>query len=114
MIGIDIVKIDRIKELKLKFGDKFLKRVLDEDEVKFVKSIETLAGFYAAKEAASKALGVGIGKECSFLDIKICKNEKNAPKISFSDKIIKNYNIKKADVSITHDGGFAIAAVILI
>lgn len=114
MLGIDIVKIARIKELKFKFGDKFLKRILNEDELKLVKSIESLAGFYAAKEAASKALGVGIGKDCSFLDIKISKNEKNAPKIEFSEKIKKNFSVSKADLSISHDGGFAIAAVIVI
>lgn len=113
MLGIDIVQISRIKESKAKFGEKFLKRFLDEEERALIKSDETLAGFYAAKEAASKALGVGIGKDCSFLDIKISKNNKNAPQITFSPKILENFSIKEAALSISHDGNFAIAAVII-
>lgn len=113
MLGIDIVQISRIKESKAKFGEKFLNRFLDKEEQALVKSDETLAGFYAAKEAASKALGLGIGKDCSFLDIKISKTSKNAPLISFSQKLVEKFNIKEAALSISHDGNFAIAAVVL-
>ena len=74
MIGIDIVSIDRIKKMHEKFGDKFYNRFLDEEEKEFVKKIETAAGFWAAKEAASKAIGVGIGEICGFYDIKIKKD----------------------------------------
>lgn len=113
MIGIDIVVISRIENMILKWGDKALKRFLNEDEIPLAKSPSNAAGLWAAKEAASKALGTGIGKECSFFDIKISKTTKNAPKIRFSKKIEKKYKIKNADLSITHDGGFAVAAVIL-
>ncbi|MEA3384166.1 MAG: holo-ACP synthase, partial [Campylobacterota bacterium] len=64
-----------------------------------------------AKEAASKAIGTGIGTHCSFHDIKISKSKQNAPKIKYSKKIRKKYKIKNSSVSITHDGGFAIAVV---
>ena len=74
MIGIDIVSIDRIKKMHEKFGDKFYDRFLCEDEKEFIKSPQNAAGFWAAKEAASKAIGVGIGEICSFYDIKIKKN----------------------------------------
>lgn len=113
MLGIDIVQISRIKESKAKFGEKFLNRFLDKEEQVLVKSDETLAGFYAAKEAASKALGLGIGKDCSFLDIKISKTSKNAPLISFSPKLVEKFSIKEAALSISHDGNFAIAAVVV-
>ncbi|KEA46664.1 4'-phosphopantetheinyl transferase [Campylobacter mucosalis] len=113
MIGIDIVAIDRISRLKKRFGDSFLRRFLSDDEISLAKNDTTLAGFWAAKEAASKALGVGISKECGFDDIKISKNSKNAPMIDFSEHILKDFNIKNASLSITHDGGFAIAVVAL-
>lgn len=113
MIGIDIVCIDRISRLKGRYGELFLRRFLNENEINLIKSDATLAGFFALKEAVSKALGCGIGKECSFFDIEIYKTEKNAPKIKLSEKIKQNFKISKADVSLSHDGGFAIAAVIL-
>ncbi|MSN96680.1 holo-ACP synthase [Campylobacter sp. FMV-PI01] len=113
MIGIDIVSVSRISKLKAKFGTKFLKKFLNQNEINLVKSDESLAGFYAAKEAVSKALKTGISGEFSFLDVEIYKDTKNAPNLKFKDEIVRKFNIKKSDLSISHDGGFAIAAVII-
>lgn len=109
MIGIDVVSIDRIKRFKERFGDKALKKFLDDDEIELAKSDETVAGFWAAKEAVSKALGIGISSECGFFDIKIYKNEINKPSFLLSERLIEAYSIIDLDLSITHDGGFAIA-----
>lgn len=111
MIGVDIAVISRIEKMIEKFGDRALQRFLTKREIALVKSATTAAGFWAAKEAASKAIGTGIGKDCSFFDIKIYKTKKNAPKIEYSKKLRKKFNIKSSSVSITHDGGFAIAVV---
>lgn len=113
MIGIDIVSIARISRLKERFGYNFLRRFLSEDEINLAKSNATLAGFWATKEAASKALGVGIGAQCGFMDIKISKNKNNAPILEFSEFVKNEFKVKNASVSITHDGGFAIAAVLI-
>jgi len=112
MIGIDIVVISRIEKLIERFGNKALKRFLNKDEIKLAKSSSTAAGFWAAKEAASKAIGTGIGAVCSFHDITITKSDKNAPLLRYRKKIRKRFNIKKTSLSITHDGGFAIAVVV--
>jgi len=111
MIGIDVTSINRIKNMYEKFGRKAYERFLNEDEIALIKRPETAAGFWAAKEAASKAIGTGIGKECSFHDIKIKKTKKGAPKLKYSKKIRKKYNISKTLLSITHDQGVAIAVV---
>jgi len=111
MIGVDIVVISRIERLIEKYGDKALKRFLTPKEIKLVKSPSTAAGFWASKEAASKAIGTGIGKECNFYDIKISKTDKNAPQIKYKKHLRKKFNIKNSSLSITHDGGFAIAVV---
>ena len=113
MVGIDIVQISRISALKEKFGEKFLRRVFCDDEIALIKSDETLAGFFAAKEAFSKALGTGIGGECGFLDIKITKTPKGAPFFEISPNLKAKFGIKNSSLSISHDGNFAIAAVIL-
>ena len=113
MIGCDIVAIARVEKIYTRYGQIFLDKILNKNEQKLVKNPTTLAGFFAAKEAASKALGVGIYKECGFLDIKILKDSKNAPKLEFTPKIKQKFNIKESAVSIAHDGGFAIAVVAL-
>lgn len=111
MIGIDVASVDRIKRMYEKFGRKAYERFLDDEEIELIKRPESAAGFWAAKEAASKALGTGIGKECGFHDIKIKKSKLGAPKIKYKKAIRKKYKIKKSYLSITHDQGLAIAVV---
>ena len=111
MIGIDITSINRIKNMYEKFGRRAYERFLNDKEIALVKRPETAAGFWAAKEAASKALGTGIGKECSFHDIKIKKDKRGAPKLKYTKAIRKKYKISKTHLSITHDQGVAIAVV---
>lgn len=111
MIGVDIVVISRIEKMIEKFGDKALERFLTPKEIELVKSPTNAAGYWAAKEAASKAIKTGIGKECGFYDIKISKSKKGAPLLKYSKKLEKKYGIKDTSLSITHDGGFAIAVV---
>ena len=111
MIGIDIIKIVRMEKMIEKFGEKALMRFLSDEEIVLVKNHKTAAGFWAVKEACSKALGVGISRECSFQDITIYKSTKGAPLLKLSEKLMKNFNIKSSSVSITHDGEYAIAVV---
>jgi len=112
MIGIDIAIIVRIEKMIARFGDKALEKYLTKKEIKLVKSASTATGFWAAKEAASKAIGTGIGKECSFFDIKISKSKTGQPLLKYKKNIRKKFKIKKTSLSITHDGGFAIAVVV--
>jgi len=111
MIGIDLTKTSRMERLMERFGDKALQKFLSNDEILLVKNHKTAAGFWAVKEACSKALGVGIGSECSFHDIEIFKTPKGAPQIRLSQKLTTAFEIKDTSVSITHDGEYAIAVV---
>ena len=113
MIGIDLIKISRMNRLIERFGEKALQKFLSSNEIKLVKNHKTAAGFWAVKEAVSKALGTGIGSECAFHDITISKTTKGAPQIKLTDTLIQKYNIMDSSVSITHDGEYAIAVVAL-
>jgi holo-[acyl-carrier protein] synthase len=112
MIGIDITSVERITKMYEKFGIKAYEKFLNSKEIELIKKPETAAGFWAAKEAASKALGTGIGAACGFHDIKISKSEIGAPKIKYKKEVRKAFGIKKSHLSITHDSGFAIAVVV--
>lgn len=113
MIGIDLIKIDRMKRLMERFGDRGLQKFLSADEIFLIKNSRTAAGFWAAKEACSKALGCGISAECGFHDIILSKTPQGAPHITLSQRIIKAFGITDTSVSITHDGEYAIAVVAL-
>ena len=112
-IGTDITVVSRIAKSIEKFGDKFLDRFLNQDEKEVAKRVETIAGYWAGKEAVSKALGCGIGAELCFHDIIIYKDKKNAPHFKLTSKAQKLHKIINSSLSIAHDGGFAIAVVVL-
>ncbi|MCE3039267.1 holo-ACP synthase [Helicobacter anatolicus] len=112
-IGIDIVAITRIQKIYNKHSQKFLERFLSQEEILLTRNnIQTIAGFWAAKEACSKAIGTGIGAELGFLDIHIGKNSKNAPMIHLQKDKKLALGFQDFSLSITHDGNFAIAVVI--
>jgi len=112
-IGTDIIQIERIDKLVKRYGIKFKQRFLSPKEIAVARRVETIAGFWAAKEAISKALGCGIGAQLSFHDIIIAKNHKGAPYFKLTKEAQKAHCIKNTSLSISHDGGFAIAVVII-
>lgn len=99
-IGTDIVKISRIEKSIKK--DTFLQQVFTDREREYCKRPESFAGIFACKEAYFKATGTGI--KFPLTDIEILHNDKGKPYIN---------GIKNSDVSISHDGEYAIATVII-
>jgi len=110
-IGTDIIQIERIRRMIEKYGVKFQERFLTDAEIDASRKVESIAGLWAAKEAIAKALGCGIGAELSFHDIIIYKDLKGAPHFRLSPQAQAWHQIKNASLSISHDGGFAIAIV---
>jgi len=108
-IGTDIIQISILERSLEKFGDRFKEKYLTSSEIAKTKKIESLAGLWAAKEAVAKALGCGIGKDLSFHDIYISKDSRGAPRFSLSSKAQEKHQIQESSLSISHDGGFAIA-----
>lgn len=120
--GIDAVEISRIR-ISLK-NPKFLSRIATPEEIKFAKKYsesplrfaEFVAGRFAAKEAFSKALGLGIGEKVSFKDLSVLAKPNGAPFVKVSSKLqklLKSLKIKKIHLSITHTRQTAYAVVIL-
>ena len=112
-IGTDIIQINRIEKLVSKYGIKFKQRFLSKKEIAMARKIQTIAGLWAAKEAISKALGCGIGSQLTFHDIIIAKDHRGAPSFVLTKEAQKVHQIKECSLSISHDGGFAIAVVVL-
>lgn len=113
MIGIDVTIISRFERFLVRFGERGLERFLSPEEMNLAKSPKSIAGLWAAKEAAAKALGVGIGKELGFKNMVISKNERGAPFINFDEDSKGRFCIQSSHLSITHDGDIAIAVVLI-
>jgi len=125
-IGIDIVEIARIGDALERFGDKFAKRVFTAGEILIANSKGNLAikhSYYAkrfaAKEAFSKATGLGIGRGINFVDIEIINDGNGKPKIKlttsakqFLQKYLNQGNFK-IDLSMSDSKEIAEAIVII-
>jgi len=114
MIGIDIVKIERLAD-KIT-SPTFLAGVFTNSELDYYNStgkrLETLAGFFAAKESVAKALGTGFSG-FKLTDIQVSHTEKGAPFIILHNKAKELLDNKKIHISISHEAGLATAIAII-
>ena len=119
-IGTDIVEVKRIRNVDSL--EKFADKILSLDELKVFKSqidekqVTFLAKQFAAKEAVSKALGTGIGKDIRFNQIEILRNSDGKPYLNHDGMITTIFNdlgITKTHVSLSDEKKYALAFVIL-
>ena len=115
--GIDIIEVSRIKRIFDKFGYRFLERVYTGEEIEYCFSHGDpwphLAGRFAAKEAAAKALG---GKpEFWFKKIQVLNKESGEPYLKFSGEAQKTYSNLECNIiiSISHSENYGVASAIL-
>ncbi|MDD7804897.1 MAG: holo-ACP synthase [Endozoicomonas sp. (ex Botrylloides leachii)] len=118
-IGSDIVKVARIAAIASRHGERFAKRILTARELatyqQAVNPIAFLAKRFAAKEAAAKALGTGIGK-VSFHHLEISNNSRGAPKLTFhghAARLQQQRNISHCHLTIADEEDNAVAFVVL-
>lgn len=119
-IGTDIVEIARIREQRERLGDKLAKRVLTDAEFAIYATSKMperfLAKRFAAKEAAAKALGTGIGRGVSFQHIHIANDENGAPIVTFSQGAKARLEQLKGChgfITIADEQHYAVATVVL-
>ncbi len=118
--GIDIAEVPRIEASIARFGDRFLRRIFTEAEIRYCESkanrIERYAARFAAKEAAMKAIGTGWNHGVAWRDIEVCRQPEGRPTIALHGKAA-DFAAKLGAVhialSLSHTEEYAIAQVIL-
>ena len=119
-IGIDLVDVARIVAANEKHGPAFASRFLTESERGYCAAqanpAKHQAARFAAKEAIAKALGTGIGRDCSWLDIEIVRSgTTGAPSVALSGAaaiFAARHKIACVHVSISHTADTAVAQAI--
>jgi holo-[acyl-carrier protein] synthase len=111
-LGIDIIKVARIRDTLAKFGRRFSNRVLTSLEDRYVRDRpETFAGRWAAKEAVSKVLGLGV-RGIGWRDIEIVRLPTGQPSIQLHGRAAaraEQLGMGRIAVSITHEAEYAVA-----
>lgn len=114
-LGTDVVSIERIRKVNKRHAT-FPQRILCTGEIEYAAGrVERLAGFFAAKEAAAKALGTGIGV-VGWHDFNIIHDDSGAPYLVISGAAqlrAKELGVRHIHLSISHERQYAVATVIL-
>ena len=121
--GIDLIDIRRIKKTIDKYNLRFKKRCFHSGEINRsearLKSVESYAKRYAAKEACSKALGTGLARGVFWKDIEVHNDKFGKPQITLHNnalkflKILSKNNDCSIEVSLSDEKNYAIANVII-
>ena len=111
-LGIDIIKVARIRGMIERFGARFGERVLTPAERRYVRDRpETLAGRWAAKEAVSKVLGLGV-RGIGWQEIEIERLPTGQPAVRLHGRAARRaeqLGMERIAVSISHESEYAVA-----
>ena len=117
-LGIDVCSIARVEAMLTRWGDRFWQRILNEGERAALANrsdrATALAGRFAAKEAAAKAMAGGVG--VGWHDFEVRGAPKRQPELVLlgaAKQLGDRVGVRSTHLSITHDGGVAAAVVVL-
>jgi holo-[acyl-carrier protein] synthase len=120
-LGLDLAEVDRIARAVERWGETFLERVFNAGEIDRRRRhpaafAQHVAGRFAAKEAAMKALGTGF-RGLSFREIVVGREASGKPTLRFQGRAIRlaeKLGVESVELTITHTERTAAAAVLLV
>ncbi len=121
LCGVDIVEIERIKNVFEKQGQAFRNRVFTEKEIAYCESkkvtkYQSYSARFAAKEALVKALGTGVSKGIVLKDIEVLNDMYGKPYVVLNGRAKEHFNAlkgKSISLSLSHCKSYAVAYVII-
>jgi holo-[acyl-carrier protein] synthase len=119
-IGLDATEIPRVAAVFRRYGDRFLQRVFTPGEIEYCfrhrDPAPSLAARFAAKEAAMKALGTGLGRGVTWRDIEVVRRH-GPPALCFHGGAAARLAAlggESALLTLTHSETLALAHVMLL
>lgn len=114
-IGIDLIDIDRIVSVLQRHPERFRRRVLTEREDRYCgRKVERVAGRWAAKEAISKVLGLGV-RGVGWREIEVLPNRAGQPQVLLHGRAsarAASLGLGELTVSISHERHMAVAVAV--
>ena len=118
--GIDLAEIARIEQTIARYGGRFLDRIYTAGEQAYClrkrTSAESFAARFAAKEAGAKALGTGISRGVTWLEIEVVREPGGRPALLFHGRarqMADRLGVAHTALSLTHTTDLAMASVVL-
>jgi holo-[acyl-carrier protein] synthase len=118
LLGLDLTEVDRVSGVLSRHGERFLERVFRPGEIRRQRRhprafAEHVAGRFAAKEAAMKALGLG-WRGLAFREIEVTRDAHGKPLLAFHGRALERaraLHVRRTEVTITHGRDIAAAVV---
>ena len=120
-VGVDLVKIPRMREVIARWDERFLRRVFTDQEIAYCRArrdpVPHFAARFAAKEAGLKALGTGLRLGIHWRELEVVRERGQAPTLVLSGR---SHEIGRARggtrmlLALTHDGDYALAQALLV
>jgi holo-[acyl-carrier protein] synthase len=119
-IGVDVVKVERLHQSLERFGRRMEARLFTDAELEYCRRhkdpLPHLAARFAAKEAAFKAIGTGLSNGVGWKHAEVIQPGGQQPRLEFHGAALERFQqlgCRSSHLSLTHDGGLAIACVVL-
>ncbi len=118
--GVDIVELDRIRRAVERYGNRFLARIYTPEEIAHCGDrLPELAARFAAKEAVSKALGVGINHMSAhgigWREVEVLPDPLGKPLVRLSGRarqLAQEQDLHEWAISLSHGRDYAVAFVV--
>jgi holo-[acyl-carrier protein] synthase len=120
-LGADLIEISRIRSVMLRNGDRFIDRILTEEERAYCSGLthphKHIAARFAAKEAVSKCFTTGIGAELGWKSISVYHGERHEPLVRLDERgqaLLAHVGASRVLLSLSHTENYAMAVAALV
>ena len=120
-LGADLIEVERIRGVIERHGERFLDRILTDEEKAYCSSMgaphKHIAARFAAKEAVSKAFTTGIGAELGWKSISIYHGSRHEPLVRLDEKgtaLLAQVGATHVLVTLSHTEAHAMAVAVLL
>ena len=119
-IGVDLIHMGRMETVLKRWEGRFIERVFTGEEIDFCNkrafTTPCFALHFAAKEAFSKAIGLGMKGGIRWRDIEVFHYKGGKPGLKLMGRasdICQEKNITEFHVSLSDEGEYGVAMVVL-
>jgi holo-[acyl-carrier protein] synthase len=120
-VGVDLVKIPRMREVIARWDERFLRRVFTEAEIAYCRArrdpVPHFAARFAAKEAGMKALGTGLRLGVKWRELEVLRDRGQAPRLVLHGRT-REVGLARGGhhmlLALTHEGDYAMAQALLV
>jgi len=120
-VGVDLTEVARIRSAHARHGQAFLDKVFTQAEQALCLAkadpYPSLAARFAAKEAASKAFGTGLGAELLLTSVAVLHGEREEPRVVLDAKaqaLLARQGGTRVLLSLTHTDELAQAFAVIV